>query len=83
MWVPKGLDMEPLYYVMAILGCGDDGSTCQRARTEPARYSSPAQCQAAMAVSLQRNTDLSYPVIQATCERRGLNVATREATTRG
>jgi hypothetical protein len=67
--------MEPLYFVMAILGCGDDGSACQQARIEPVRYESAGQCQAAMAAALQRSTDLSYPIVQAACQRRGVNVA--------
>ena len=75
--------MEPLYYVMAILGCGDDGVACQQARIEPARYPSVSQCQAAMTTALQRHSDLSFPVIQATCQRRGFDVAQREGNRRG
>ena len=75
--------MEPLYYVMAILGCGDEGAACQQARIEPARYGSVGQCQAAMTVALQRNTDLSYPVIQAACQRRGVDLAQRDTRSRG
>ena len=41
--------MEPVFYVMAILGCGDFQDQCQQARVEPVRYQSAAQCQAAMA----------------------------------
>ena len=61
--------MAPLVYVMAILGCGDDGATCTRERVAPASYQSVAECQAAMPVMLAQNTDLSYPVISAACER--------------
>ena len=75
--------MEPLYYVMAILGCGDDGAACQQARIEPARYESAAQCQAAMTGALGRNTDLSYPVVQAACQRRGVDMASRDVRPRG
>ncbi len=75
--------MEPLYYVMAILGCGDDGIACQQARIEPARYESVGQCQAAMANALSRSTDLSFPVVQAACQRRGVNVAERATPRRG
>ncbi|MES2339782.1 MAG: hypothetical protein V4537_16940 [Pseudomonadota bacterium] len=75
--------MEPLYYVMAILGCGDDGAACQQARLEPVRYQSVAQCQAAMNAALQRSTDLSFPTIQATCQRRGLDIAARPTDRRG
>ena len=75
--------MEPLYYVMAILGCGDDGAACQQARVDTVRYQSVAQCQAAMGTVLQRHSDLSFPVIQAACQRRGLDVASRGADRRG
>jgi hypothetical protein len=75
--------MEPLYYVMAILGCGDDGTACQQARVEAVRYQSPAQCQAAMSMALERHSDLSFPVVQATCQRRGLNVAARTTVREG
>ena len=60
--------MEPLYYVMAILGCGDGGMECERARVETTRFATAAQCQAALATTLPRHADLSYPVVQARCE---------------
>ena len=75
--------MEPLYFVMAILGCGDDGVSCQQARIEPVRYESAGQCQAAMTTALERNADLSFPVVQATCQRRGMNVAQAGSSRRG
>ena len=59
--------MEPLYYVMAIMGCGDATTACTEARVDPVRYSNVAQCQAAMPAALARNNDLSFPVISATC----------------
>ncbi|KQM87332.1 hypothetical protein ASE67_06335 [Sphingomonas sp. Leaf23] len=63
--------MAPLVYVMTILGCGDDGATCTRERVAPASYTSVAECQAAMPAILASNTDLSFPVISASCERGG------------
>ena len=69
--------MEPLYFVMAIMGCGDAGTQCQQARVEPVRYQSAAACQAAMANSLEQHTDLSFPIIQAACQRRGTVVAAK------
>ena len=59
--------MEPFYFVMAIMGCGDGSTQCAEARVVPARYASVAQCQAAMPAMLQRNSDIDYPVISATC----------------
>lgn len=70
--------MQPLYYVMAILGCGDDGAACQQVRMETVRYESAAACQAAMAGALRRSTDVSFPVVQAACQSRG--VMTADAT---
>lgn len=59
--------MEPLYFVMAIMGCGDGSANCAQARVESVHYQSISACQAAMPSALARNTDLSYPVISATC----------------
>lgn len=67
--------MAPLVYVMAILGCGDDGATCSRERVTPVSYQSVAECQAAVPAMLARNTDLSYPVISASCERGAAQIA--------
>ncbi|WP_374944222.1 hypothetical protein [Sphingomonas sp.] len=63
--------MEPIFYVMAILGCGDASASCTEARTEPARYQSVAQCRAALPQALARNTDLEYPTIAANCRASG------------
>jgi hypothetical protein len=63
--------MEPVFYVMAILGCGDAGATCTEARIEPARYQSVAQCRAALPQALSRNTDLEFPTIAANCRASG------------
>lgn len=75
--------MESLYYVMAIMGCGDDGAACQQARVEAVRYENRAACQAAMSAALSRSTDLSFPVIQATCQQRGMVIAANGAKPRG
>lgn len=71
--------MEPLYYVMAILGCGDGEAACQQVRVEPTRYASAVQCQVAMTGVLQRNADLMYPTVAASCEKRGQQVVERSA----
>ena len=69
--------MEPLFYVMAIMGCSDGSEACAQARVEPARYNSIAACQAAMPAALQRNSDLSFPVISATCRGTGVRMVDR------
>lgn len=73
--------MEPVFYVMAILGCGDGQLQCREVRVEPARYQSAAQCQVAMAEVLPRHTDLSFPTIAASCQRRGEQMARSEVRT--
>lgn len=74
--------MEPVFYVMAILGCGDFNDQCQQARIAPVRYQTAAQCQAAMAQVLPQHMDLSYPTIAATCQRRGEQMAQTETRPR-
>ena len=63
--------MEPIVYVLAILGCGDGSTACQEARIEPVHYQSAAQCRAALPAALARNTDLAYPTIAANCRASG------------
>ncbi len=59
--------MEPLFYVMAILGCSDGSAGCSEQRLVPARFATIQQCQAAMPDALTRNTDVDYPVVSAAC----------------
>lgn len=69
--------MGPILYVMAIMGCADSNDRCAEARIEAPRYASIRACQAAMPTALQRHTDLSYPVIAATCRQNGSVVSDR------
>ncbi len=69
--------MEPVFFVMAILGCGDAQEMCTEVRVEPTRYATIQQCRAAAPAALARHTDLSYPVISAACRRDGMEVAVR------
>lgn len=64
-----------MFFVLAILGCGDAGGACQAARIEPVHYTSALQCRAALAGALARNADLDYPEIAARCEQRGAQMA--------
>jgi hypothetical protein len=79
----KEVAMEPVFFVMAILGCSDDGGACSQQRTEPARYTSAAQCQAAMPAALLRNTDIDYPVVTAACQQHGERYAEAHPRPRG
>jgi hypothetical protein len=71
--------MNPVFYVIAILGCSDGSQICQQQRVEPIRYETPAACQAAMPAALERNTDLDFPTIEAACQANGPTIA-REQT---
>ena len=73
--------MEPLFYVMAIMGCADGNVQCTEARILPARYESMAQCRAALPDQLTRNTDVAYPMIGAACRTAGVAVAKTNAKT--
>ncbi|MES2443584.1 MAG: hypothetical protein V4574_12205 [Pseudomonadota bacterium] len=75
--------MEPVFFVMAILGCGDDGAQCSQQRVESARYQTAAQCQAAMPAALRRNTDIEYPVVTAACQKQGDRYAEARVRPRG
>jgi len=72
--------MEPLFYVMAILGCGDGSAQCAQARTETVQYRSIEQCQSAMPAALARNSDLDYPVVSAACQAKGERLAQNQSS---
>ena len=67
--------MEPVFFVMAILGCGDGATQCTQARIEPAHYQTVQQCRADLPQALARNTDLSFPTIAADCRASGAQYA--------
>ena len=59
--------MGPAYFVIAILGCADGGSSCTPLATLQTRYSSEAQCSAATTAALEANTEFDYPTLVARC----------------
>ena len=61
--------MAPALFVLAIMGCGDGGASCSEVRIVETRFTSVESCQQAMPGILQRNTDLEYPELSATCRR--------------
>lgn len=71
--------MQPIFFVLAIMGCGDDQSGCAEARVEPVRYATVAQCRAALPAALARNTDLDYPVVSAACRSNGPQWVAKDA----
>jgi len=75
--------MEPMFFVLAIMGCGDGSTACSEARVEPVRYATIQQCQAAMPQALTRHTDLSFPVISAACRGNGMRMVAAKVEPRG
>ena len=67
--------MEPVFFVLAILGCGDAGNLCSEARVMPARYTSIQACQAAAPVGAATNTDLDFPSLAASCRSNTMRMA--------
>lgn len=72
--------MGPLYYVIAILGCGDGSVQCSPVATVPTQYSSQAACEAATGDALLANSDLDFPTLVAQCRasRARPSAATKE-----
>lgn len=56
--------------IMAILGCGDAGTSCESVGVAPVRYESVSACVAAQDEVLAR-TDVLYPVVTAECRHVG------------
>lgn len=63
--------MEPLIYVIAILGCGEGDAPCREVAVAPVRYASEAECMAATGPMLMRHSELSFPAIVAQCRAEG------------
>lgn len=63
--------MEPLAFIIAIMGCGEGDAPCRQVRTLEVRYESQAACTAATEAALTRNTDIDYPVVAAECIAAG------------
>ena len=59
--------MEPVYYVIAILGCADGSTQCTPVATVPTHYTSHAACSASTAEALLANSDLDFPTLLAEC----------------
>lgn len=66
--------MEPVLFVMAILGCGESDAPCRELRVAETRYQSEQACMAATEEALLASSDLPYPNIVADCRREGVRV---------
>ena len=56
--------------IMAILGCGDAGTSCEAVSVAPVRYESVSACVAAQDEVLAAS-DIMYPVVTAQCRPVG------------
>jgi hypothetical protein len=59
--------MEPVYYVIAILGCADGSAQCTPVATVPTRYESQTACSASTSDALLANSNFDFPTLVAEC----------------
>ena len=59
--------MEPVYYVIAILGCADGSTACTPVATVPTHYASHSACSAGTGDALLANSNFDFPTIVAQC----------------
>ena len=59
--------MEPVYYVIAILGCADGSTQCTPVATVPTQYASQQACTAETQQALLARNDFDFPTIIAEC----------------
>ena len=67
--------MEPLLYVIAIMGCADAGGACTQMRVQQTAFRTEASCRAAQDDALIAASDLDYPVIVAECRPAAMQMA--------
>jgi hypothetical protein len=67
--------MGPVFYVMAILGCGEADTACQPVAQAQAQYQSIDACNAATADEIMSRSDLAFPVVVAQCQRADQSAA--------
>ena len=66
--------MEPILFVMAIMGCGESDAPCREVAVDQARYRSEASCMAATEQALIRHDDLPFPTVVARCRPAGARI---------
>lgn len=67
--------MEPVLYIMAILGCSDAETQCAQIRTAPVAYATADACAGAGAQVLMDNADAPYPVVMTQCRPTSAKLA--------
>ena len=63
--------MEPAFFLIAILGCGEGDAPCEQVRRLDTRYESRAACTQATDRALMASADAPYPVVVAQCVAAG------------
>jgi len=59
--------MEPVYYVIAILGCADGSAQCTPVATVPTHYVSQEACASNTQDALLANSSFDFPTLIAQC----------------
>ena len=59
--------MEPAFFIIAILGCGEGDAPCEQVQLLAPRYESRAACTEATDRALTEAGDALYPVVVAQC----------------
>ena len=59
--------MEPVYYVIAILGCADGSAQCTPVATMPTHYASQEACTAGTHQALLTSSNFDFPTLVAEC----------------
>lgn len=59
--------MDPVAFIIAIVGCGEGDATCEPIRRLEPLYASEAACADATETALMRHGEADYPVVVAHC----------------
>lgn len=62
-----------MVFALVLLGCGDDGTACERLAAPTEHYGSKASCEAGQETALQSDAAMraDYPTIVSRCLRVG------------
>jgi hypothetical protein len=71
------MNMGPGYFVIAILGCADGGTSCTPVATLETHYATAQTGSAAAGAALEANTGFDYPTLLARCRPAAAATAER------
>ena len=65
-----------MVFALVLLGCADDGTSCQRLSVQPERYSSKASCEASQHEALESDIAMrsDFPTVVAQCRKAAARV---------